>query len=170
MERRYESDGETVAVKVERTPTGYSVTVAGRTLTVTSVEWRGGELRLTVDGDSHIACVAADGPRRWVAVAGQTFAFTVPQAGARGRRGPGLGPRHDTLEAQMPGVVRKVLVTAGDTVERGQALIVLEAMKMEIRVAAPHAGRVEQVAVREDETVQRGQLLVDVVAAESAEA
>jgi biotin carboxyl carrier protein len=85
----------------------------------------------------------------------------MPQAEKKARRGRGAGHKHDTLEAQMPGVVRKVLVAVGETVERGQALVVLEAMKMEIQVAAPHAGVIEQIAVREGETVQRGQLLVD---------
>jgi biotin carboxyl carrier protein len=44
-------------------------------------------------------------------------------------------------------------------------LMVLEAMKMEIKVAAPHAGVVEKVAVREGETIQRGQLLADLLEA-----
>jgi biotin carboxyl carrier protein len=57
----------------------------------------------------------------------------------------------------MPGVVRRVLVGQGERVERGQVLIVLEAMKMEIRVSAPHAGVVETISVREGESVERGQ-------------
>jgi biotin carboxyl carrier protein len=60
----------------------------------------------------------------------------------------------------MPGVVRRVLVAAGDEVSRGQVLILLEAMKMEIRVTAPHAGRVERVSVVEGQPVDRGQTLV----------
>jgi biotin carboxyl carrier protein len=42
-------------------------------------------------------------------------------------------------------------------------LLLLEAMKMERRVTAPHAGRVEAVAVREGQAVERGQALVDLV-------
>jgi biotin carboxyl carrier protein len=61
----------------------------------------------------------------------------------------------------MPGVVRRVLISTGEAVEKGQTMLVLEAMKMEIKIAAPHAGKVEQLAVREGETVQRGQLLVE---------
>jgi biotin carboxyl carrier protein len=60
-------------------------------------------------------------------------------------------------------VVRRVLVAAGDEVERGQVLLLLEAMKMEMRVTAPHAGRVESVAVAEGQAVERGQPLVDLV-------
>ncbi len=68
---------------------------------------------------------------------------------------------HETLEAAMPGLVRGVLVKAGDSVERGQALVLLEAMKMEIRVSAPHAGKVAKVLVSPGETVDRGQRLIE---------
>jgi biotin carboxyl carrier protein len=61
----------------------------------------------------------------------------------------------------MPGLVRGVLVKAGDSVERGQALVLLEAMKMEIRVSAPHAGKVAKVLVSPGETVDRGQRLIE---------
>ena len=47
-----------------------------------------------------------------------------------------------SLTAPMPGTVVKVLVGEGDEVEEGQVLLVLEAMKMEQPVAAPHAGRI----------------------------
>jgi len=89
--------------------------------------------------------------------------LTISQAETkRKRRGRGAG-HHASLEAQMPGVVRRVLAGAGDRVERGQVLLILEAMKMEIRVAAPHAGAVEKVLVKEGDTVGRGQALVDLM-------
>ncbi|MBI3242612.1 MAG: acetyl-CoA carboxylase biotin carboxylase subunit [Chloroflexi bacterium] len=68
---------------------------------------------------------------------------------------------HEALEAAMPGLVRNVLVKEGDLVEKGQALVLLEAMKMEIRVAAPHAGKVVKVLVSPGETVDRGQRLIE---------
>lgn len=163
MQFEYQIGGETITLRVEKSDEGYRVAVGDRMLTVDAVIRREGALTLLVNGMPHTAHVAADGPRRWVALDGCTYQLTVPQAGKKAQRGRGTGHRHNSLEAQMPGVVRKVLVSAGEAVERGQALVVLEAMKMELRVAAPHAGVVERVAVREGETVQRGQLLVEVV-------
>jgi biotin carboxyl carrier protein len=51
-------------------------------------------------------------------------------------------------------------VTAGDAVEAGQALLVVEAMKMQNELRAPHGGVVERVAVGEGATIEHGDLLV----------
>jgi biotin carboxyl carrier protein len=66
----------------------------------------------------------------------------------------------------MPALVRAVAVQAGDRVERGATLVVLEAMKMEIRVTAPQASVVTRVRCREGEQVERGQVLVEIHPAE----
>ena len=47
-------------------------------------------------------------------------------------------------------------------VEKGQTLLLLEAMKMEIRVSAPRAGQVSRLLVREGQTVQKDQVLVEI--------
>ncbi|MGQ0601792.1 MAG: biotin/lipoyl-containing protein [Anaerolineales bacterium] len=159
----YRVGDETMTLHIEKSGAGFAVTIGERTFTVDAASLREGELSFTLDGARHTAHVATDGARRWVAMNGQTVVLDVPQAEKKTRRGQAAGPKHDSLEAQMPGVVRKVLVAAGDRVEKGQPLLVMEAMKMEIKIAAPHAGTVERVAVREGETVQRGQLLVEIV-------
>eukprot|EP00474_Spongospora_subterranea_P003069 CRZ03527.1 hypothetical protein [Spongospora subterranea] len=62
--------------------------------------------------------------------------------------------------APMPGRVVKVLVAPDDEVEEGQALVIMEAMKMEHIIRAPHAGIVEQVHCRQDESIQAGHVLI----------
>ncbi len=64
------------------------------------------------------------------------------------------------VHAPMPGLVLGVLVEAGQTVEAGQPVVVLEAMKMENELRAPAAGAVEAVHVREGDTVAKGALLL----------
>jgi biotin carboxyl carrier protein len=65
-----------------------------------------------------------------------------------------------SLTAPMPGAVVRVLVTAGDAVTAGQALVVLEAMKMEHAVHAPAAGVVSELRVQPGQQVDAGSVLV----------
>jgi pyruvate carboxylase subunit B len=60
----------------------------------------------------------------------------------------------------MPGKIVRVLVSEGDAVASGQALLVMEAMKMENELRAPHEGRVRELPAREGQTVETGALLV----------
>jgi len=66
--------------------------------------------------------------------------------------------------APMPGVVIKALVAEGDRVEKGQAVIVMESMKMQMELRAPVAGLVEKVHVQARAQVNKGTLLVKVKA------
>ncbi len=70
-------------------------------------------------------------------------------------------PASDRIEAPMPAMVRQVLARAGDVVKRGDALVVLEAMKMELRLAAPRDGVVKSVGCEVGQPVERGQVLID---------
>jgi biotin carboxyl carrier protein len=78
------------------------------------------------------------------------------------RRGQSASANHGRREitASMPGKVIRVLVAAGDTVEEGQGLVVVEAMKMQNEVKSPQAGRVAEVRARPDATVGAGEILV----------
>jgi acetyl/propionyl-CoA carboxylase alpha subunit len=72
-----------------------------------------------------------------------------------------------SLVASMPGIVRRVCVAVGDVVAAGDELVVLEAMKMEHRVLAPHAGTVEAVHVAAGHNVAAGAVLVVIAQQES---
>jgi biotin carboxyl carrier protein len=79
-----------------------------------------------------------------------------------------LRPRQDAtanhgrqeIAASMPGKVIRVLVAAGDAVEEGQGLVVVEAMKMQNEMKSPKAGRVAEIRARPDATVGAGEILV----------
>ncbi len=84
-----------------------------------------------------------------------------------GRRAPrpraaaaGGGAGDGTVNAPMQGTIVKVLITEGDTVEPGQALVVLEAMKMENHINAERGGTVKEVRVGAGDTVGTGDVLV----------
>lgn len=66
----------------------------------------------------------------------------------------------DRVEAPMPGKVLSINVSAGDEVAEGDALLVLEAMKMENVIRAPRAGVLADIAPSAGQAVEKGALLV----------
>jgi biotin carboxyl carrier protein len=64
------------------------------------------------------------------------------------------------IRAIIPGRIAAIHVVAGDVVEAGQSLLVVEAMKMQNELRTSHGGTVERVAVGEGETIDNGDLLV----------
>jgi 3-methylcrotonyl-CoA carboxylase alpha subunit len=71
-------------------------------------------------------------------------------------------PHENSLEAPMPGKVIEVLVAEGATVEENARLVVMEAMKMELTIRAPHAGRVKRLPVGVGQLVDAGTVLVEI--------
>jgi biotin carboxyl carrier protein len=59
----------------------------------------------------------------------------------------------------MPGKIIRVLVQAGDKVEAGQGLLVVEAMKMQNEIRSPKSGTVERLLVKEGQPVNAGEIL-----------
>jgi biotin carboxyl carrier protein len=112
----------------------------------------------------------AAGVRRYEAtVAGWVFEVAVedePRALLRERAGQvaerGVHAGSDTVTAQIPGRVVRLWVTEGDTVEAGQRLLAIEAMKMENEVRAKRAGTVERIHVTAGISVELGDELVTV--------
>lgn len=71
-------------------------------------------------------------------------------------------PKNDShIGATMPGTVIKILVEKGEKVERGDHLMITEAMKMETTVQAPYSGTVRDIYVKNGESIQTGDLLIE---------
>jgi acetyl-CoA carboxylase biotin carboxyl carrier protein len=68
----------------------------------------------------------------------------------------------DEIRAEMVANVWKVVAAAGDNVDDGDTLVILESMKMEIPVLAESAGVVAEIAVNEGDVVQEGDLIARV--------
>jgi len=146
---------------LEMFPVGksYRASIGEETVEIQLIHARQGRLDLLLNGQRLTAFVSSEDARRWVTVAGCTFLLAKSSgAETRGAKYDGAGE----LIAPMPGQVRAVNVAEGDPVTKGQTLMLIEAMKMEIRVQSPQAGVVKALHVKQGQTVERGQPLIEV--------
>ena len=129
--------------------------------TVEVLHYRDGRIRALVDEVPVEAGIVANAEEIFVTLRGETHTLRKPAPLTMDEAGPGTDAAA-SLTAPMPGTVVKVLVEEGQEVEEGQLLLVLEAMKMEQPVSAPHAGIVRSLPFEEGTLVQGGAILVEV--------
>ena len=118
-------------------------------------------------GDRVVPCYfARKDSRIEVWVGGETHAFEL--VSAKGRSAvAAAGPLAQEILAPMPGTVLRIDVRAGDTFAAHQPLIIMESMKMEMTLSAPHAGRVAHVSCTVGELVPMGKVLAKLQAMEN---
>ena len=73
---------------------------------------------------------------------------------------PAVKAGNVSIEAPMPGNVLDITVKPGQTVKTGEALIILEAMKMENEIVAPSDGEIASIVVSKGDSVEAGQVLI----------
>jgi biotin carboxyl carrier protein len=160
MRVRYEWDGNVYELQLERKGNdSFQAVRDGTSYKLEVLNIQPGQVTLLIDGRPVTIHWADEGSRKWISSGGCTYILDRPSATSRRRSGDG-----DTaaqLRAPMPAQVRSIDISEGDPVERGQTLLLLEAMKMEIRIKAPRAGHVTRVLAAEGQTVERDQLLVE---------
>ena len=105
--------------------------------------------------------IAVDGQR--VTVNGKTFEVDLQSASEGGATAATAPSTADVaVNASMPGVVLKILKQVGDHVNRGDTVIVLEAMKMEVTATAPAAGTIASIEVKQGDQLVNGQRLATI--------
>ena len=165
MEFKYGFHDTTYTVNLQAQPDGnFIAQIDGAEYDVEVVQLPSGAMILRINDQPLRAYYAADAQRNhYVAMQHrniQHYTFAPVETRQTSRRSAAADSQ---ITAQMPGQVIEVAVSAGDIVTQGQTLLVLEAMKMEIRVQAPADATVQAVLVEQGTTVDRGQVLIDLV-------
>ena len=160
MHYRYQSRGTIEEVSLERHGESFQATVGGVSYTIQLLSAEPGELSLLFDGKPMRLYWATTGDKRWISLDGCTYLLEKPASPGK-RRGEDRSA-DGSVRAPMPAQVQAVQVEEGETVEKGQALLLLEAMKMEIRISAPRGGKVRRLLVEAGQTVQRDQALIEI--------
>ena len=138
----------------------------GQTHCIRLVERRGHQVRLEVDDVAVDATAVVDPHRITVVVEGQPAVFERPDAFGPAATASATG---GDVVAPMPGTLLTVAVTPGDRVAAGDTLGLLEAMKMELALSAPHAGVVRRAPAVAGVQVGLGDVLFSVIADTEAE-
>ena len=112
---------------------------------------------IEINGNRQIAQVVSHGDRQISVFAERAWHFTLPDPLSLSSAG---GESSDQILAPMPGQVKVVNVTEGDTVAAGDVLLVLEAMKMEHALTAPESGSVEMLGCQLGDQVDVGAMLI----------
>jgi biotin carboxyl carrier protein len=149
-------------VELERDAERWKISLDGQPVNADAVEIAPNTLSLLLEGQSYEVHITPS-PDGMLKLQTGLQEFTAEVVDPRAWRGRG----HGALEAEgrqqvvapMPGKVVRVLVEAGDKVEAGQGLLVVEAMKMQNEIRSPKGGTVERLHVKEGQPVNAGEVL-----------
>jgi len=154
--------GKTRVVELARVEDDWKISLDGKELDASVAEVAPNTFSVLLNGESHQIRVAprADGSLTMHTGLAEYHAEVTDPRVWRGRR-------HGTLEvegrqqvtAPMPGKVVRLLVNEGDSVEAGQGLLVVEAMKMQNEIRSPKSGKVEKLLAKEGLAVNAGDVL-----------
>jgi biotin carboxyl carrier protein len=149
-------------IELERDAVRWRVTLDARPVAVDAVEIAPNSLSILLDGQSFEISVtpSPDGKLR-LQTGSQEFTAEVidPRAWTGRRHGHVEAEGRQQIVAPMPGKVVRLLVKAGDRVEAGQGLLVVEAMKMQNEIRSPKSGTVERIFAKEGQPVNAGEIL-----------
>ncbi len=130
----------------------FAITVNGQSYEVEVEEIGGAPVYAAAPAQAPVA--AAPAPAAAPAAAPKAAAPAAPKAAAAAPAGA------EAIKAPMPGNINDVKVTAGQSVKKGDILVILEAMKMENEIMAPRDGVVASVNVTKGSSVSTGDLLL----------
>ena len=152
----------THVVELERNGTGYRVLLDGRTVEADATQVSPNTISVLLGGRAYEVHVtpALDGTVKLQSGAHELTAGIQDPRAWRGRKQGAIEAEgRQPIVAPMPGKVIRLLVSAGDQVEAGQGLVVVEAMKMQNEIRSPKKGKVERVVATEGQNVNAGEVL-----------
>jgi acetyl/propionyl-CoA carboxylase alpha subunit len=158
--------GEATNIEIIRRRPRLVLRIGRRDYEVTEEARSGPRHRLRIDGESIDFAAVSDGNAGFVRLRGRTWQVSLldPRQAAGN-----LDESLDDIRAPMPGVVVSVHKREGDAVLRGEAIVTIESMKLQMALAAPRDGIVASLSKKAEEAVDKDELVATLVAAGDAE-
>jgi biotin carboxyl carrier protein len=156
--------GKTYRISLVRDGSAWKCTLDGREFAVDAVPGSSGAISLLMDGKSYEVRQEEVAGETAIVVGRERFDAQLrdPRSLRSRRSGDSGGEGVRKITAPMPGKVVRILARAGAEVEAGQAVLVIEAMKMQNELKAPKKGRLSKLNVGEGAAVEAGQILAEV--------
>ena len=126
------------------------------------------KFNVTVNGQAYeveveeVGGVQTAAPVRAAAPVAAAPTAAAPKAAAPKAAAPAAAGAGDPIKAPMPGNILDVKAKVGDKVKNGDAIVILEAMKMENEIPAPRDGTITSITVTKGATVEAGQVLATI--------
>lgn len=136
----------------------YKMNINGEKYEAKIVEYKGTEVVVEVNGIEYGVELEFDKPEKVQLIRSQKNSSPTPAVSSPKKTVVSAG----AVVAPIPGLVLQVLVKVGDTVNDGDNILILEAMKMESEIGSTASGTVKKVLVKEGQSVQEGEALIEV--------
>ena len=159
LERRYVLGGQPLPLSAEVQGDELRLTLDGVERLFTIMPGADGAFALMEGTTVHAGYAVAGAEAVWVQVDGRTWVLPLEKTSRGKAGGPGAGG-DGVVTSPMTGTVRKVFVEAGAAVTNGDALMVVEAMKMEYTIVAPLNGLVAELRGQVGQAVDLGATLI----------
>ncbi|TAM10554.1 MAG: biotin/lipoyl-binding protein [Nevskiaceae bacterium] len=156
------------AIELSRAAHGYRLHLGDQVIPFEMESCGAHRARLRIAGHTHDLRLITAGDDVFIQLDGEAHALRYVDPLAH-FEATARGGAADTIRAPMPGSIVAVAVQEGEAVTRGQALLVMESMKMETTITAPRDGVIATVAYEKGQTFERDALLVALQPAADAE-
>ncbi|HXT72776.1 MAG TPA: biotin/lipoyl-containing protein [Candidatus Angelobacter sp.] len=152
-------------LEIERNGDQFQFRIDGRVVAADVNQVQPEVYSVLIDGAAFEARIGCGASGLCVQIDGREFPIAIadPRQWRRDRNQIAAAEGYQQIVSSMPGKVVRVMVRAGDAVEAGQGLLVLEAMKMQNEIKSPKAGKIERIAAQEGQTVNAGEVLAVIV-------
>lgn len=162
MKITFTTRGQSRTLDATLAPDGVTIELDGERHSAQILAYAPPRLTFLLNNRIITAFIARHEKQSWIHLNGSTYVIERGERATRPTQSHSeSGSNSGLITAPMPGQIRAILVENGVPVQEGQALLLLEAMKMEIRVNAPIAGQVT-FKIAQGQSVEREQILATI--------
>ena len=164
MEQELTIDDKVYKLEIEHKDGRYHINIDSRNYIIDYTSISNNRFSLLIDNKAITVYHSEANGKKYLSIEGEQFCIEETKAGSIHAGGTdSTGLKEDPIVCSpMPGKVVKISVKVGDEVEKGQGLVIVEAMKMENEIKSPMKGRIGKVNFKEGDLVDARQAIIEI--------